>query len=284
MSIVNVLVNYYSDEKLAEYVENELLEQDYVPDIIIVNNGSNQEKILFSLKNKYSKIVILNPGENLGYWKGFDYALSFLKKKNKVYNYYILSNFDVKIPDVSFFSHLLRAFSLRGPEIGVIAPRIMIEGLNVDLNPLAMFEIKDTKLKIFRFFLRYEKLYNLYSTLHNYKNNIRSFFSKGKKGESREQYIYAPHGSFMIFTKAWIEKYMSSTLNYKSFLYYEELFVAEISKYLNLKILYYPKLLVLHKRHLTTRNLENKLLRSYLLESLDFILDLRKELRRKRLK
>jgi len=284
LSIVNVLVNYYSDENLAEYVEKQLLEQDYIPDIVIVNNGSNKEKVLYSLENRYSNIVVLNPGENLGYWKGFDYALSFLKKEKMVYDYYILSNFDIKIPDMSFFNHLLTAFSLRSPEVGVIAPRIIIEDLGVDLNPLATFDIKDIKLNIFRFCLKYERLYNLYLTLHNYKNNIKSVFLKEKKGELRERYIYAPHGSFMIFTKTWIEKYISSNLSYKSFLYYEELFVAEISKYLNLKILYYPKLVVLHKRHLTTCNLENKLLRSYLLESLNFILDLRKELRHKRLK
>jgi len=62
--------------------------------------------------------------------------------------------------------------------------------------------------------------------------------------------IYAPHGSFIIFSREYFER--GGSLKPGAFLYAEELFVAETCRRLGLKAVYWPVIQVAHDEHVST--------------------------------
>ena len=76
---------------------------------------------------------------------------------------------------------------------------------------------------------------------------IKSIFSRLNKRINKGGFIYAPHGSFIIFSKYFFNKggYLDQNLT----MYGEEFTTAEIAKKLKIPIYYEPDIEVIHVEH-----------------------------------
>ena len=92
-----------------------------------------------------------------------------------------------------------------------------------------------------------------WSLAHNIRAAIKSLHRKVDQSESPEnapEYIYAPHGSAMLFRASFFE--LGGDLTFRSFLYGEEQHVAEQVRRVGLKVVWLPGLNVKHFAGTTT--------------------------------
>src|SRR5690606_22306175 len=68
--------------------------------------------------------------------------------------------------------------------------------------------------------------------------------------------IYAPHGSFVLFSRGYFEN--GGILDYPLPLYGEEIFVAETCRAIGADVVYVPEIEVQHDEHVSTRLLNSK--------------------------
>ena len=80
--------------------------------------------------------------------------------------------------------------------------------------------------------------------------------------------IYAAHGSLFVFHRSYFD--MGGDLSHGTFLFGEEIFVAETILRLGLTILYDPRFCVVHKEHLTTGQLPSRKVASFARDSSKF--------------
>ena len=76
---------------------------------------------------------------------------------------------------------------------------------------------------------------------------LNMIFSNYKSSISQGKFIYAPHGSFIIFSKYYFNN--SGYLDQNLTMYGEEFTTAEIAKSLEMSIYYEPDLEVTHVEH-----------------------------------
>ena len=66
--------------------------------------------------------------------------------------------------------------------------------------------------------------------------------------------IYAGHGSFMLFTNAFVQHYPA--LQFPGFMYAEEIFFAELVRIAQLKVIYTPQLRIHNIGNINTGEIE----------------------------
>lgn len=270
--IVHIIICYYNEDEVINFINNKIMYQIEKPyKIYIVNNGTNQKEKLFELKQMYpNEIEIFDFNSNLGYWGGF---LAVLNKINYKYDFIILSNTDISFINRNFYKLLLEKKELYdSSEIGVIAPSIFSEKFKYNLNPYMKERPKISKIKKLMIIYSNEILSFCYNFFHYLKNFL---VYKNKKREINFiQDIYAPHGSFMIFTSEFIN---NLNFSYKAFLFGEEIFIGEVCYKLNLKVKFVPYLQLIHHEHTTTGIFQTGKLLQYKLDSLKFLYDFIRE-------
>jgi len=271
--IIQVLVCYFNEEEIVDFAMK-IFEQDIAPNkVVIVDNGSRKKDLLSTIQKKYpERILLKNPGKNLGYWGAFEMAI----KEKEEYDYYILSNSDISFLDIDFYKNICKCQLTSKKRIGIIAPTILSKDLKHNLNPFLFNRSSVRKIKILKMIYKNELFAIIYNLLHYIKNyfSIKKEIINIDSTSGRQNDIYAPHGSFMIFTRQFINK---NTFNYKAFLFGEEIYVGEVCKKLNLKVRYYPNLKLIHNEHTTTGFFQTGMLLKYKYDSLCFLYNFLKE-------
>lgn len=190
---------------------------------------------------------------NAGYFgaakAGFD---RFLERQGTIPDWVIVCNHDVLIEDRDFFTKLFAQDSLVA---GVIAPRIQSLPNRADQNPFMRRRpgrLRWTGLRLcfssYRVAAIWDWLSRMRLALKAYRKSI-SRKPVGNQDASRER-IYAPHGSFFIFSRRYFEA--GGILDQTLFLYGEEIIVAETCRSLGLPVMYEPSLCVFHNEHTST--------------------------------
>lgn len=173
--------------------------------------------------------------ENLGYSYGNNKGIEYAFKKYD-FNHLIVSNADVEIIDFDY--------SLLEKDQNITAPEIVT--LNYKLqNPLYFNYMPISEKLVYHGF---KKGYYFCTVLGIILNKMqREILRKIMKIRKRKvQEIYAPHGSFIIFSKVALEKLMP-VFDEDIFLFCEENELAVKSKLNNVKIKYDSRLKILHK-------------------------------------
>lgn len=224
-------------------------------DVIVVDNGS-EPKSLAKLRNVTSlcpNFNLMESNTNRGYFGAAKCAFDhYLSSGHSLPDWVIVCNHDVIIDDQQFLMKLLS----RDPcAVGIIAPRIQVLADGTDQNPF--MRRRPGRLRWASLRLVYSNYFfaNFWDWLSRQKRkllrllkNLR-MWSSAQCNLNREE-IYAPHGSFFIFSRQFFDKggYLDTNL----FLYGEEISVAEICRTLGLRVLFDPSLSVLHHEHLST--------------------------------
>lgn len=170
-----ICVTYHSDEALHAFVESihraaERVKGNLQVDIEIADNGK----------------------QNLGYLGG---ALPIYNAKAQGYDFVSISNVDIELaPD--FFEQLLK---IDVTNIGWLAPDIYTDKINHHENPYMLTHPTKRNFRIWSIIYSCTWIYRIYYRLHLLKNKQQKVYP--------ECTIYAGHGSFMLFTKAFVQKY-----------------------------------------------------------------------------
>jgi GT2 family glycosyltransferase len=264
--IVIVLINYFKEHELLVFVKEFVLSQDYENfEVVIVDNGSETD-LLRSELSANPLISIINPGSNTGYFGAARLAFDMISKRDGgIPEIFIVSNFDLEFDKNSFFREINEV--CLESKSAVIGPRI-VSGLNKsELNPMYTSRLQLSHLRRLSFITSYYLLFVAYQYLHYLKRKLRSEKSMVAKSSIE---VYAIHGSMMIFKTSFFQK--GGSLIYPSFLYQEELFVAEQCRNLNLKMEVNSKLQVVHAEHTTTGKFKSVQHMKWLHQSVEFIL------------
>jgi len=235
-----VVLNYNNYEETIECVESILFISSSNYYIVIVDNDSpnNSFEILSEKFSSYNNILIIHSGKNNGYSYGNNCGIRRLKSIG-VHDV-IIATSDTMIISKDILQQLER---IDTAEIGIIGPKVT--DLNSDdQNPMEwevslnyIFNIYFPSAASFCRNLVYEISPNLKKFRKNQKENLR----KNDSGN----YVYMVHGCFLYLTKSFFEKcgYLDESL----FMYGEEDLLAYTCFKNELKILYHPGIIILHK-------------------------------------
>ncbi|MDD6147421.1 MAG: glycosyltransferase [Lachnospiraceae bacterium] len=260
--IVIFCVNYNSYDSLGKYLESINRAYERVADqvrlqVVVADNSTKKEEMIFA----YSfEVILLDTGSNLGYFGGIEYGIHHSGVNLSDCDYIIVSNVDLKISD-DFFENLIPRNEI--DSLGCIAPSIFSEADKRDRNPKILYRPGRKKLVLQRTFYQFPFLDYMYTHLF--------YAIRRKKVQNYPAgYIYAAHGSFIIFTNGFagfLEK-----MDYPCFLFGEEIYLAEHLWKRGLKTYYDPNLKVYDSDHVSTGKMKSKAYYQYNYKSIDMLL------------
>ena len=247
-----VAVNYKSRAAVVETVSSIRAASAEI-DCIVVDNASGSEELV-DLRNALtvdSRTFLLESMENLGYFGAariaFKHHVEFTKA---LPDWVIVCNHDVQIADEGFFSKL-RSWNPAG--VGMIAPSIRTVPGSVEQNPFMRHRPGRWSWSRTRLVSSNYKIALVWDWLWRQKSKLKSWFAVRKSAprhRKQRESVYAPHGSFLIFSRRFFE--CGGFLDDNLFLYGEEISVAEICRELQLSVVFDPSLQVLHAEHHST--------------------------------
>jgi len=261
-------------------------------DLVMVDNSDRADSSDFfaRVQRAHPRTLCLKPPTNLGYFGGASVGLAAYRERGSAPDWIVVANVDVEFRDPLFWGHL--AALEGGARVGVIAPYIWSTFLRGSTNPLMERRPSRYRMRFYKLVFRNYYVLNGYELLGVVKNMVTYFVRRrlvaagaglGRQGrdgsgargdgEGADQVrtIYAPHGSCIIFSERYFQ--CGGTLGYPSFLFGEELFVAETARRLGLEVVYEPRLKVWHQDHSSTGWLRSRTVASYLGQSARYIAD-----------
>lgn len=262
MKVIVFCVNYNSYESMNRYLQSidmacKNSEGEIQLTVVITDNSENKEKV----SGNYSfTIEKYDCDENSGYFGGIEYGIKKHGSKLREYDYIIISNVDLEISE-QFFSVL--SLVKQEDKVACIAPSILSEKEKRDRNPKILSRPSKKKLQLQKLLYMYPILDKIYTiAFYSKRRNKVQNYPRGK--------IYAPHGSFMIFTRQFSD--FIQTMDYPCFLFGEEVFIAENILKKELSVVYEPTLCVYDSDHVSTGMMKSKSYYKYNFLSVNMLL------------
>lgn len=250
-----VILNFLTSQDAIKAVESLLKLTNtlsHTISIYIVDNAS-PSKIIEELEatlSHYSEVFIIKNAQNLGFAKGNNVGIeAALRDKCDVIT--CLNN-DVEFSTEGDFFETCKTI-ISDKNIGVIGPRI-IDSKGKNQNPFLKEGPSESEKKYRK------KIYNTaYGKLRYWLTRfyLPMLVQKSKndskvviKEEPISGFYYALHGSVLIFTPSFFNHYSGFDPN--TFLYGEELILAEMMKKVGLKCYYSNKITAFHAEDVST--------------------------------
>ena len=264
--IVAVIYNTYKETlRFLKSIEQQKFKD---LEIVLVDNSDHafEDNFEIQLKNYSLTIHYFKSEKNLGYFGGAAYGL---KKYLKTINYpewVIVCNVDIVYDQEEFFKKLTgKNYDSR---TGVIAPSIISRKWKTDTNPKIVKRYTREQMNFYLAVVTNRFTQNAYMTLSYFKKLVLQLKNKLKTNQQlnkHQQPIYAPHGSCIILNQRYFK--LGGNLNSISFLFGEEIFVAETLIKLNLQAVYDPGLKVSDYEHASTGFFYSKKIAGYMKQS-----------------
>lgn len=261
MKIGFVILHYLTDNDTVECVESiekVCKKSDY--HIVIVDNFSNNgsiEKLEKDFSNE-KKIHIIKNKENLGFARGNNVGYEYCRDTLKC-DVITVCNNDTILLDKNFGNHIID--DIKKYDVGVIGPDIESAIDHGHQNPMSSNTLKnidDIKKEIrkYKILLYLEKIHIYNLVRYIFRKKQTAPHQKGENAISNAIIGAQLHGSFLIFTKGYIEKYKEAFDN-RTFLYMEEVILKERCDRDDIVLLFDPKIKVLHKEDSSTNILNS---------------------------
>jgi len=243
-----IAVCYNAFEETVKYLDS--IEEAYsqVADVeltVVLSDNSlkNVPGELIEREMQFDYRYIKN--DNVGYFPGFCLGLEEVDKDE--FDYIIISNVDLEM-SVDFFVNLSKqSFS---ENVAVIAPAIISMADGRDLNPKILTRPSRKKLKLLMHLFSFPYFFRFYVALAKCKEFIKAKNNEPVLPDIKKEEIYAPHGSFIIFTKEYSK--IENGFDYPRFLFGEEVHVGEVVRRNNLKVEYNNTLVIRDIEHGST--------------------------------
>lgn len=265
MKILNVIVFYNNKDEVEQYLEEVNNISDNNIDVAIIINSDcekNIEKLKIRVLEKYNfNISFFDYDENVGYLNALFRTITQISLDK--YIYIILSNTDIRYKSKDFFKVLLR--KRYDNIIGCIAPNVYATQSNSYSNPHYISRIPKRKLLWLKQIFTFPIIAKIYLMLAELKAHII------KHNELKSQFVYSPHGCYMIFTNDFIKKICGYEYGVK--LYSEESCIGELLMK-NMKRCYYDdELKIEHYESTVTGKMNQKNRFHEWKKSIEYILD-----------
>jgi GT2 family glycosyltransferase len=218
--------------------------------LMIVDNNSvdGSAECIRQATSSLSNVELLESPNNRGYFGGAKWALDQYLSRHGVPDWVIVCNNDIVFDSPDFLNTLLA----RDPRAqAILAPAVISELTGFDSNPMIVKRPSRLRTLRYRFLLSTYRVAWCTQWLAPLVRKGRHRLHKG--GSSRRNtrtQIYAPHGSFVIFSRRFFEE--GGFIDDGCFLYAEEFGVAETCLRLGLPIIHDPELRVSHNDNQTT--------------------------------
>lgn len=268
-SYLFLLVCYYNEDEISHFLRNQLAKQscgDYC--VIIADNGSRNKSILNDLANDDPRIRVASCPLNLGYLGGAAFALADYPG-NILPGLVILCNTDILFSSADFLKKLLEK-SKTNP-FHILGPDVYSERFRLHQNPYIPRRIPRRKMKSLKIFTSSYCLYNLFLLIYYFLNLLlpgrKNHIAPDTHGPRQ---VYSVHGSFIVFSETFFE--CGGNLNYDSFLFGEEIFIGELAREKEMKVIYDPDFQIIHREHSTTGLFKSKTAVKYLNQSYNYLL------------
>lgn len=257
--ILLIAVNYHTYEAASAFIRSvdaaaALCPEFHVKAIIADNDAA---ELWQAPETKHIECDVVTFHDNPGYLGA---ALQIYNQKAADYDFVSISNVDLTLGR-DFFAQLCH---LDSENCGWIAPDIYTAADGRHENPY--MTARPTKRNFFIWSVIYSctLIYKLYNMLHLMK--------KQSAEVPAGQHIYAAHGSFMLFTRAFTAA--NPELHFPSYMYGEEIYFAELVRRAGLKTVYLPELKIANQGHANTGGIATKLKSQWSKESLEKIREL----------
>jgi GT2 family glycosyltransferase len=231
----------------AEYFDNSRHK------IVVVDNSDNESEYenLKLILEIYPFVVVIRPEVNLGYFRGLNEGIKFIRKMFPEINNILIGNNDLKIKS-DFFRSLEHIVDLLD-KYPVIAPDIItLDGIHQ--NPHVKDKVSWFKLLILDV---YYSNYNLGKFMFSINKIIFRFFRKSDVDHQFEGEILQGYGACYILSRVFFDNF--AILDAPTFLMGEEAFLSLQIK----KIGYYPyytnKIKISHIDHATVSKVDSYL-------------------------
>jgi len=252
--MILLTITHFNNTKEVEcflrHISDFKLPYNWHIEIAITDNSNN-----LKLPDKFTpNIKVYMPLENIGYLKGCSFAFNKWIEESKFYpEWVVITNTDIKF-DEKFFNNLVNL--ILPEEVCCIAPDVLLEN-GYRQNAHKKCRPGDFEMYAYTLIYRNTFLTFILDNLYYYSCNLRRKLKDKKiKLPSNFELIYAPHGSCFLLKKTFFEK--GGNLNYKGFMYGEEIYIAEEIRKLNLDVAWVPELKVTHFKKSTTCKVLNE--------------------------
>lgn len=254
MKIGFVFTNFNNSHFTRKAIHSLFLNEDWNNcHVAVVDNSSDENdiKLLHDIKRDYPSIHLILNSDNIGYFKGLNVGISYLRSKEERIDHIIVGNNDLCFPNnfiASIYANLSK-FSY----YPVISPNIItLDGFHQ--NPHVV-----KKISKFR-----EMIYDLYYSSYYLAAIIKKVAAVTNKFTDRKdegqydiaQTIYQGCGACYILGPLFFSNFES--LWAPTFLMGEEFFLSRQLANKNLKIFYEPSIIVQHHCHATMEKIPNK--------------------------
>jgi GT2 family glycosyltransferase len=280
---LTLCVNYRNDAETVAFVSAVAALPGYSGDIYVVSNSQSDtlaEELAKRPRGADGPHLFVDfPEENLGYFGGAARGLDSYLVDHTLPEWIMVANTDLSFPDPQFFTKLVSLHSAKPP--AVVAPDIVLKtrrGLPSTLphqNPFMVSRPPAAQLRFLRLISRWYPVYVLYELATTLRYAVATTFSRRQAAEqtvaSQTRPIYAPFGACILFHRSYFEA--GGSLKYPSFLFGEELFVAETAREKRLEVLYDPRLQIFHHEHGATGIVSSRRIAGYLSNSYAYLLD-----------
>lgn len=246
-----IIVNYKNENKTISYVKNELVKVNIANIIVIVNNAAsfdsntslvealNAELITDTTikPNINNRIFIVSHLDNLGFAKGNNLGVVFANNYFSV-SHFLFSNNDIHLINDDVVERLIEKIDLL-PDVGLIGPKVIgLDGRDQSPEPY------------FPFWNRYILMYWMTPFISSsLKNKI---FRLDYSQMAKEGLHYKIMGSFFLVKKT--DFLTCGMMDPNTFLFGEEVILAERLSAIGKRAYYYPEVAVLHEHSLTISN------------------------------
>lgn len=241
--------------------------------IAVVNNSDSAgaTQSLQDLDYPGSPVCVLTPETNLGYFGGAAWGLEILLKKGELPEWVAVSNADI-VPSKNDFLQTLQGM-LDGRHGSVIAPAIVALPSKQSQNPYLRTRPSNRRMRMYAFVYSHPLIYAGYDMLSYVRRRIGLWRTKrlAQQPTDHSEVIYAPYGAFILFHRSYFER--GGTLDFGSFLFGEEIYVAERARQLDLEVRYEPSLSLVHHEHVATGLLGRRRITHYVAHSTRYLLD-----------
>ena len=212
------------------------------------NSGDGSAERIRNAASEFSIVELIASSSNRGYFGAAKWALDRHLARHTVPDWVIVCNNDIVFDRPTFLNRLL-AHDPRS--VGVLAPAIMSRLTGFDSNPMILRRPGRVRKLRYRFLVSTYYVAWLTQWLAPFVRKGRRRLHAGRR--NRRDFptrIYAPHGSFLIFSRRYFEE--GGFIDDGCFLYGEEISVAETCWRLGLPVIHDPELKVSHNDSQTT--------------------------------
>lgn len=218
--------------------------------VLIVDNHSEDGSIsrIRQAISKFRNVELLPSPQNRGYFGAARWALDKYLEHHCLPGWVAVCNNDIEFYDSLF---LVKLFEKDPASAGVIAPSIISGVTGCDANPSIRKRPSSFRMLRYRVWLaNYYAMWLKQWLSPSVRRIKKRCLMRSPTARAMNQPIYAPHGSFVIFSRQFFDA--GGFIDDGFFMYAEEFSIAEMSIRLGVPVIHEPTLRVRHKEGQST--------------------------------